>query len=103
MKKSFTRKQLLENPTRFGLDLDSKKLLNILKSYEDRGLLPRPISLGYSQGRGATKRGYYFPTFINMIKDIQHMRDTRHHTLLGIKEILKNAKSIYFYLNTNYD
>ncbi|MBL7135226.1 MAG: hypothetical protein ISS81_01375 [Candidatus Marinimicrobia bacterium] len=88
--KNYSRRLLLTDPKNFGLEFSGNSLENFLKSYEDRKILPRPITIGDRSLKRGTKRGYYFPVFIEMIKDLQYLRGTKKYRPLGIKEWLEN-------------
>ena len=89
MKNFILRKELFNNPEKFGLHLKSKNSASLIKSYEDKGLLPGSVTIGAGLKKGSKRAGYYYPAVLEMIRDIKNMKECREYTLAGIRKILR--------------
>ncbi|MBN2435945.1 MAG: hypothetical protein JXK07_11835, partial [Spirochaetes bacterium] len=85
-----SRRALVNNPENFGIDWPGGKFVNFLRGFEDREILPKPISAAANPDSPAKSEGFYFPAFIEMIKDLQMLRAGKRLSPLGIKEWLEN-------------
>jgi len=85
-----SRRALVEHPEKFGLDWAGGKFVNFLRGFEDREILPKPISAAADSDSPAKSEGFYFPAFIEMIKDLQILRAEKRLSPLGIKEWLED-------------
>lgn len=91
-----SRRALVENPEKYGINWSGGKFVNFLRGFEDREILPKPISAAADPDSSAKSEGFYFPAFIEMIKDLQLLRAEKRLSSLGIKEWLEDKyKRIY--------
>ena len=63
----------LYTPEKFGLHLKSKNSASLIKSYEDKGLLPGSVTIGAGFKKGPKRAGYYYPVVLEMIRDIKNL------------------------------
>jgi len=85
-----SRRALVGNPEKYGLNWPGGKFVNFLRGFEDREILPKPISAAADPDSPAKSEGFYFPAFIEMIKDLQQLRAEKRLSPLGIKEWLED-------------
>jgi len=90
MIKFYTRRELAKHPESFGLTWEGGKFTNFLKSFEDRGILPKSITLSSAPDSPGVKEGFYFPAFIEMLKDLEILRAEKKYSPRGQKEWLEN-------------
>jgi len=92
------RQELFNNPEKFGLHLKSKNSASLIKSYEDKGLLPGSVTIGAGLKNRAKRAGYYYPVVLEMIRDIKKRKECREYTLAGIRKILRKRYAQVFQL-----
>ena len=90
MNNNITRRELAKHPESFGLTWEGRKFTNFLKSFEDREIIPRPITLASGPDSPGAKEGYYFPAFVEMLKDLQILRAEKKYSPRGQKEWLES-------------
>lgn len=93
------RKELIKNPEKFGIDLGARPA-SLLKSYENNKLIPKPITIG-GNGPRDPWTGYYYPAFIEILKDIKIYK--KKYKYLGIREILEKKYRRVFELTDIVD